>query len=662
MALLVNSPFIHGQNATKSPSVEWRNLHPESSPQYLRDYAEYIDSCYEWESPEQEAYLQKGLDAAQKLNYDTLIFDFGYQLGNFYLAEDSLFDALSHLTIASGACYDDYTTSTIYNMLGYTYTVLEDYQTGIDFYFKSVDIKNENEPTDAAYSFVNISSTYNDLKDYDNAIKYTWYSNKLAQQMEYPEKEYISLFNYDMLANSYKGLNQKDSARFYIERGLDILPRIDTIKHFKFYEATKMIYVDAADIYLTLGMSEIAAKYLQKLKAYKLTYHKVSAVRLEATYELQKNNPRKALEILNKLVLSGLHFTETEPILQLKIDAYQQLNQPQKAIEIYQALVDAQNAEVKSDRARISRLADIKFESLKKDEEIKSLRLDQEVKSLALQNQRYILLSSILAAVILLVLALYMRSRAQARKKLSEYLQKEVAAKTQDLQKANEELRVLNYIASHDIKEPIRNIGSYIGLIGRKIPTEIKPRLNEYFVIIQKSIQQLYTLVEDVATYINMSKDETIELEYTDMNQLIASIFFSMDTYREERGGKLQNDGVENIKTSRTMIYIILKNLIENGLQYNNSSEPRVIISYQSTADFHQILVSDNGIGIEKQYQDKIFESFKRLHNRGAYEGSGIGLSIVKLLTEKLNGHIQVESTLGVGSTFIINLPKTEEA
>ena len=99
-----------------------------------------------------------------------------------------------------------------------------------------------------------------------------------------------------------------------------------------------------------------------------------------------------------------------------------------------------------------------------------------------------------------------------------------------------------------------------------------------------------------------------------------------------------------------------LKNLIENGLKYNNSENPTVNINYEKTETHHKIIVSDNGIGIKKQYHEKIFEMFKRLHNRGAYEGSGIGLAIVKLSVEKLGGTVKIESEEGKGSRFVIML------
>ena len=102
----------------------------------------------------------------------------------------------------------------------------------------------------------------------------------------------------------------------------------------------------------------------------------------------------------------------------------------------------------------------------------------------------------------------------------------------------------------------------------------------------------------------------------------------------------------------------MLKNVIDNGLKYNKSTVPTVELTYKETETTHKIIISDNGIGIDEAYHEHVFEMFKRLHNRGEYEGSGIGLAIAKLVTDKLNGSIQIESKENEGSRFIIELPR----
>jgi len=112
------------------------------------------------------------------------------------------------------------------------------------------------------------------------------------------------------------------------------------------------------------------------------------------------------------------------------------------------------------------------------------------------------------------------------------------------------------------------------------------------------------------------------------------------------------------IVTNRGMLFVLLRNLIENGIKYNNSTHPIIKIKLDENENFFTFSVSDNGIGIEQKYHDRIFGLFKRLHNRESYEGSGLGLSISKKVVNRLNGEIWLESVSDNGSTFYFTIPK----
>jgi signal transduction histidine kinase len=128
----------------------------------------------------------------------------------------------------------------------------------------------------------------------------------------------------------------------------------------------------------------------------------------------------------------------------------------------------------------------------------------------------------------------------------------------------------------------------------------------------------------------------------------------SIKTYN----GEVLISELPTIQSSTSLLFTIFKNLIENGLKYNVSEKPIVRVAYHKKEIYDEIIISDNGIGINEKYYEKIFEMFKRLHSRGAYEGSGIGLAIVKLSIEMLGGIIDVESEEGKGTRFIIRLPR----
>lgn len=274
-------------------------------------------------------------------------------------------------------------------------------------------------------------------------------------------------------------------------------------------------------------------------------------------------------------------------------------------------------------------------------------------------------------ALILLLIAswaclIYYTNRQ--RKKYNKELKLTVEERTQqllaannDLIKANSELKTFNYIASHDIKEPVRNIGNYAGLIFRKLPNELKDDYKYYFDTIKRSARQLYTLIEDMARYTQLSKNENIELKATNLNTIIESLQINLETILENRNGCIINEGLPTVHTNSSMIYIVLKNLIENGIKFNKSDIPAVMLSSTEKDTYYKVIIKDNGIGIEEEFHHRIYEMFKRLHPRQSYEGTGIGLAIVKMLTDRLGITIRLESKLEEGSIFILEIPKEQK-
>jgi light-regulated signal transduction histidine kinase (bacteriophytochrome) len=228
----------------------------------------------------------------------------------------------------------------------------------------------------------------------------------------------------------------------------------------------------------------------------------------------------------------------------------------------------------------------------------------------------------------------------------------------EQLYQQNNALQQFSYIASHDIKEPIRSIGNYIGLVRKKIAAADEEKLGLYFDNIKSGLQQVYTLIEDVMQYTQISQNETLVLKAVNIDKVIKNIEIGLGTFIEEKKAKIIYTDLPIIQSSSSMLFMILKNLIQNSLKFNHSEVPTIKIDYNKTKTHHEIIVSDNGIGIDKNYHGKVFEMFKKLNNKEAYEGSGIGLAIVKLSVDKLNGEIILDSEVGKGSRFLILLPQ----
>lgn len=252
-------------------------------------------------------------------------------------------------------------------------------------------------------------------------------------------------------------------------------------------------------------------------------------------------------------------------------------------------------------------------------------------------------------------------------KSFSVKLQNKVFDQNQSLKLMNEklisnnkELKKFSHIASHDIKEPIRNIGSFVKLIKRKLPQDQMSSLDPYFTIINNSCNQIYTLIEDIMQYTKLGNIGTVPIEEINLSHLVNSIESNIKSFLLDKNAVIKIQSLPIIQSNKSLLFIILKNLIENGIKYNESEQPTIIISYNKSDYGHELHVKDNGIGISKEYRREIFELFTRLHTRTEYDGTGLGLSIVESCLSKLGGVIHLKSEIDLGSKFTIILPIKE--
>ncbi len=227
---------------------------------------------------------------------------------------------------------------------------------------------------------------------------------------------------------------------------------------------------------------------------------------------------------------------------------------------------------------------------------------------------------------------------------------------TERLAEKNEELKRFNYIISHDLKEPLRSIVSFSNLAQRE--SKGQEKLQEYLQYVIKGGRQLHDLIEAVLEFHRLDYIPK-DVEEVDTNIVLDDVINSLRSLLYSQEGKVMYSNLPKIHSPNGVLFLVFKNLVENGIKYNQKPEPIVRINYKETPDEHLFYVSDNGIGIKPKYFEQIFVMFKRLHSRREFEGSGIGLAIVQKLLNKINGNIKVEkSILGEGTTFLISLPK----
>ncbi len=265
----------------------------------------------------------------------------------------------------------------------------------------------------------------------------------------------------------------------------------------------------------------------------------------------------------------------------------------------------------------------------------------------------------------------------QEQKAFSRELEKQVLERTRELEEKNRELEKINaelksfaYVSSHDLQEPLRKIQTFASRIIEKEIVNLSEKGKDYFVRMNEAAKRMQTLIEDLLTYSRTSTSER-RFSITDLNEIINEVKNELkETFTEKNATIVVNTLCEaNIIPFqfRQLMY----NLIGNSLKFSKPEKPLFIkinceiirgdtlksASLSPESSYCHISVSDNGIGFDPQYKDRIFEVFQRLHGKEEYKGTGIGLSIVKKIVENHNGVITATGALNQGAVFDIYIP-----
>lgn len=228
------------------------------------------------------------------------------------------------------------------------------------------------------------------------------------------------------------------------------------------------------------------------------------------------------------------------------------------------------------------------------------------------------------------------------------------------LSQSNNELEQFAYVASHDLQEPLRMVASYIQLLQRRYKGNITAEADEFINYAVDGVVRMKTLINDLLAYSRVNTKDA-QFEDVDCNKVVEQSIKNLAASIEETGAEINVEILPTVKANKMQINQLFQNLISNAIKFRKPDvKPVVNISAKYAGDEWIFTVSDNGIGIDKEFSDKIFIIFQRLHNSSEYPGTGIGLAICKRIVEKLGGHLWVESEVDMGSTFNFTIPVKE--
>lgn len=233
-----------------------------------------------------------------------------------------------------------------------------------------------------------------------------------------------------------------------------------------------------------------------------------------------------------------------------------------------------------------------------------------------------------------------------------------IAAHAELLRRSNAELEQFAYVASHDLQEPLRMVASYTQLLADRYAGKLDPRADKYIRYTMDGAKRMQTLVRDLLTYSRISTEKRPS-HPVDSKVVLEDVLERLSPAIEDTGADIVVGALPQVDSDESELGQVFQNLVSNALKFRSDRPVRVEIAARPKDDGWVFSVADNGIGIDPRYHDRVFQMFQRLHERGKYEGSGIGLAIAKKIVERHGGAIWVESAIGQGSTFYFTMPPT---
>ncbi|MHC1728674.1 MAG: ATP-binding protein [Syntrophobacteraceae bacterium] len=237
----------------------------------------------------------------------------------------------------------------------------------------------------------------------------------------------------------------------------------------------------------------------------------------------------------------------------------------------------------------------------------------------------------------------------------------ELVAYSKRLEVLNNELREFAFVASHDLREPLRKIQTFGNMLTRKYSGDLAAEGQDYVARMASAAKRMSDLLDSLLSYSRITSRPN-PFQLINLTTIAQDVVNDMEFAIKKAGGRVEIGELPLIDADPVQIRQLLQNLISNSIKYRKDNEKPVIRIHGHTAEsMCEVCVEDNGIGFDEQYADRIFRPFQRLHRRDEnYEGTGIGLAICRKIVEHHGGSIRAESTPGEGATFIVQLPASK--
>jgi signal transduction histidine kinase len=225
-----------------------------------------------------------------------------------------------------------------------------------------------------------------------------------------------------------------------------------------------------------------------------------------------------------------------------------------------------------------------------------------------------------------------------------------------ELQRSNAELEQFAYIASHDLQEPLRKVTSFCQLLQRRYGGQLDEKADQYIEFAVDGAKRMQVLINDLLAFSRVGRSGQ-ETGPVDCGAALAVAQANLATQIAEAGAVIEAGPLPTVRGQLTLLAVVFQNLLGNALKFKGDGPPRVVVTVQRDGTFWLFSVTDNGIGIEPQYADRVFLIFQRLHDRATYPGTGIGLAMCRKIIEYFGGRIWLDTGVSDGTRLCFTLP-----
>lgn len=549
---------------------------------------------------------------------------------------------------------DFYTQAASTNNLGLVANTQGNYDISVPYFHEAIAlfdarVHDESKISLKALMLANLGYSYFGLEDYRKAFTYQKEAIDLAEEygIKFIPSQYM-----DDLARSAANMGAYEEAEDYYRRALELQEetgdyesRIHALLHFLEMKMEQQKYNEAEElgleavrvattrdfpILLADGLNKLSEIYRLRGNIAQAVAYADSAMQLSKDIYNLRHERTAAFQLAQAIAVQGDHA---------------------KAFGHLQHHLVIRDSIAKAEKLAITMEIEAKYQNKIYEQKVQYLEERQQEQK---KNIRLLIGLIIMTLLSSSAISGYLYKRNQNNRIIqnkNEVLEKYISY--------NLQLENFAYIASHDLKSPLRNVVSFSQLLSRRIKDRLSTEEQEYFNFIISGTKEMSLLIDDLLNY-SVVQREKLNIAKISINELMDRILLRNKPVIEEVAAEIKTKVPQTlIDGDPIKLTQLLQNLLQNALKFHKPGEaPIVEINFTEQDTDYLFEVRDYGIGIESQYFDKVFMIFKRLHTKKEYEGTGIGLAICKKIVEQHGGKIWIRSEENEGSSFFFTLPK----